>query len=86
MRRRRHMVMGTRWALAGTNEELQRTLGGVVEAGGRMLTTGAEIRAALESELAQGHELIPLCPASKCPSFDPTRGCPGHEIPLGGAN
>ncbi len=77
---RRHKAMGTRWALAGSDNELQQTLGGMIGFGGQLLLTGPEIRSALESELAQGHELIPLCPSASCPNFDPAKGCPGHEV------
>lgn len=75
------MAMSVRGALSGTDAELGRILGGSIAADGRTLITGREIRAALTEELSLGHELVPLCSSSACPSFDHRTGCPGHPLP-----
>jgi hypothetical protein len=69
--------------LRRSDADLQEHLGGAVVFLGKRLTTGKQIRLALEYELSLGHETIPLCPREECPGFSDTTGCPGHEIEEG---
>jgi hypothetical protein len=49
----------------------------LTKTGGQRFLDVAEMRQALEDEIAQGHEFIPL---AECGDFDFARGCRGHEV------
>lgn len=70
---RRHLSLSVKGAL-----RFKSTLQSLVNCttdDGKTLTTIDEVRAFLESELAQGHELLPF---GECEGFDYKTGCPGH--------
>lgn len=72
----RHVKMDVNGALARSDRELQRVLGGAItDDTGRILFTAKEIRVALSAELRRGRLFIPL---GTCNNIDCAVGCPGH--------
>lgn len=73
-----HMGISVRGALKWSKAELRKALLWMKKDGGKPFASVAELRQALEAELAQGHEVIPY---GNCDNWDFKDGCQGHGKP-----
>ena len=76
-----HVCVSVRGMLHWSPAETKRNLRSITKSDGTRYASVAEFRDELMSELAAGHEVLPM--GDPYEGFDYKKGCRGHEVPDG---